>query len=40
MDDLDISNTEKTIIIGNQLTTDIMFGNMNNMVSCWVNKFE
>ena len=31
--EFDISNTEKIVILGDLLTTDILFGNLNNMVT-------
>ena len=36
----DLENTEKMVMIGDQLTTDVMFGNINNMVSIWVTKYK
>ena len=27
-------------MIGDQLTTDIFFGNLNNMATVWVNKYK
>ena len=34
-----ILNPEKMVIIGDQLTQDVMFGNMNNMASIWIHKY-
>ena len=33
-------NPEKTVIVGSQLTSEIMFGNLNNMVTCWTNEWS
>ena len=27
-------------MIGNQLTTDILFGNLNNMVTIWAHRWK
>ena len=34
----DISQPDKVVVIGDQLTTDIIFGNLSGMKSIWVNK--
>ena len=35
-----MSRPEKIVMVGDQLTSDIMFGNLNNMPTIWVNKFR
>ena len=37
--DDEMQNLDKTVIIGDSLTRDIMFGNMNNMCTIWINRF-
>ena len=37
---IDLSNTEKIVLIGDQLITDIMFGNLNKMVTIWVTEYR
>ena len=32
----DFSNADKTVMVGDELLTDIMFGNINKMVTVWV----
>jgi len=36
----DMSETEKIVMIGSHLTNDILFGNINKMVTVWVNRFR
>ena len=31
---------EKMIMVGNQLSSDIVFGNKNNMCTVWINGFK
>jgi len=30
----------KMVMVGDSLTTDIMFGNLNKMTTIWVNKYR
>ena len=34
----DMSKSDKIVMIGETLTTDIMFGNLNKMATIWINK--
>ena len=33
----DLGNTERTILVGDTLTTNILFGNLNNMATIYCN---
>ena len=35
--DFDMSEPEKIVLVGESLTTDILFGNMNQMATVWIN---
>ena len=35
----DMGSPEKIVIVSDSLTTDIMFGNLNNMATVWCNKY-
>ena len=35
-----MSNPEKIVFIGDMLTVDILFGNLNGMTTIYVNKFK
>ena len=35
-----MSKPEKMVLIGDTITTDILFGNINNMATCWVHKYK
>ena len=35
----DFKDPEKIVMIGDQLTMDIFFGNFNDMATVWVYKF-
>ena len=35
----DISNPEKIVVVGDRLTTDILFGNINNMATIWLTNY-
>ena len=37
---LDFSEPEKIVLVGNSITTDILFGNLNNMVTVWITKLK
>lgn len=32
-----MSEPEKIVLVGESLTIDILFGNLNKMATCWVN---
>jgi len=34
----DLSNPEEIAIIGDRLTTDMLFGNLNNLATVWVHN--
>ena len=36
----DMSKLDKTVYIGDQLTTDILWGNINGMTTVWVHGFK
>jgi len=38
--DYDLGDPSKIVMIGDELTTDIMFGNMNKMLTVWVHNFR
>ena len=35
-----MGDTSKIVMIGDRITNDITFGNMNNMVTVYVHKFH
>ena len=35
----DIGDPKKIVIIGADLTKDVMFGNLNNMQTIWITQF-
>ena len=35
----DISDSKNIVMVGDQLTSDILFGNSNEMTTVWVNKY-
>ena len=37
--DQDLGDTSKIVMIGDRLTTDVFFGNDNNMATVYVHKF-
>ena len=36
---MDLSKPEKIVCVGDFLTSDILFGNINKMATIWVTKF-
>ena len=38
--DYELGCTEKIVKIGDWITTDILFGKLNNMVSIWIYKYK
>ena len=36
----EFSSPENMVLIGDTLTTDILFGNLNNMSTIWVHKHK
>ena len=36
----DMSKPEKIVMVGDQLTSDILFGNLNGMATVWVHRFR
>ena len=34
-----MSTPEKIVMVGDQLTSDIFFGNLNNMATVWTHSF-
>jgi len=38
--DYDLGDPSKIVMFGDELTTDIMFGNMNKMLTVWVHNFR
>ena len=34
----DLSKPEKIVMVGDELLTDVMFGNINNMATVWVTR--
>ena len=35
--EFDMSKPEKIVMVGDMLTTDVIFGNLNKMSTVWVN---
>ena len=36
--DYDLTNPEKIIMVGDQITDDVLFGGINNMANIWINN--
>ena len=37
---LDIEDFDKMVMIGDEITTDVMFGNINKMGSIWITNHQ
>ena len=37
---MELNEPEKYVMIGDQLTTDVLFGNLNKMATVWVHGFK
>lgn len=35
-----MQDTSKIVCIGDLLTQDVLFGNINNMATVWINKYR
>ena len=38
--EVELNEPEKYVMIGDQLTTDVLFGNLNKMATVWVHGFK
>ena len=37
---LDFNQRTKIVVVGDRLTKDILFGNLNRMVTVWITKYR